>query len=118
MKQTLPTANASARASNQAELTGYGQGSRMRERMQEMLRIREEFQHKNVDLQRQFQAGDISEDLFRQELALNKRYLDERLRDQEGTMLHLMPREATGQPGCVRALLTGQILLLITPPIR
>ncbi|MEG6190390.1 phage tail tape measure protein [Enterobacter kobei] len=80
----LSDANASARASNQAELTGYGQGSRTRERMQEMLRIREEFQQKNVDLQRQYQSGDISEELYRQELALNKRYLDERLRDQEG----------------------------------
>ncbi|HEE0139777.1 TPA: phage tail tape measure protein [Citrobacter youngae] len=79
----LADSNASALASNQAELTGYGQGSRMRERMQEMLRIREEFQQKNVDLQRQYQSGDISEDLYRQELALNKRYLDERLRDQE-----------------------------------
>ncbi|MGZ0478441.1 phage tail tape measure protein, partial [Citrobacter freundii] len=79
----LVDSNASARASNQAELTGYGQGSRMRERMQEILRIREEFQQKNVDLQRQYQSGDISEDLYRQELALNKRYLDERLRDQE-----------------------------------
>ncbi|HAU4304067.1 TPA: phage tail tape measure protein [Citrobacter freundii] len=79
----LADSNASARASDQAELTGYGQGSRMRERMQEMLRIREEFQQKNVDLQRQYQSGDISEDLYRQELALNKRYLDERLRDQE-----------------------------------
>lgn len=79
----LADSNASARASNQAELTGYGQGSRMRERMQEMLRIREEFQQKNVDLQRQYQSGDISEDLYRQELELNKRYLDERLRDQE-----------------------------------
>ena len=79
----LADSNASARASNQAELTGYGQGSRMRERMQEMLRIREEFQQKNIDLQRQYQSGDISEDLYRQELELNKRYLDERLRDQE-----------------------------------
>ncbi|HHF8094629.1 TPA: phage tail tape measure protein [Escherichia coli] len=79
----LADSNASARASNQAELTGYGQGSRARERMQEMLRIWEEFQQKNVDLQRQYQSGDISEDLYRQELALNKRYLDERLRDQE-----------------------------------
>lgn len=79
----LADSNASARASNQAELTGYGQGSRMRERMQEMLRIREEFQQKNVELQRQYQSGDISEDLYRQELALNKRFLDERLRDQE-----------------------------------
>lgn len=80
----LADSNASARASNQAELTGYGQGSRMRERMQEMLRIREEFQQKNVDLQRQYQSGDISEDLYRQELGLNKRYLAERLRDQQG----------------------------------
>lgn len=80
----LADANASSRASNQAELTGYGQGSRTRERMQEMLRIREEFQQKNVDLQRQYQSGDISEELYRQELALNKRYLNERLRDQEG----------------------------------
>lgn len=80
----LADANASARASNQAELTGYGQGSRMRERMQEMLRIREEFQQKNVDLQRQYQSGDITEELYRQELELNKRYLDERLRDQQG----------------------------------
>ncbi len=80
----LADANASARASNQAELTGYGQGSRMRERMQEMLRIREEFQQKNVDLQRQYQSGDITEDLYRQELDLNKRYLEERLRDQQG----------------------------------
>lgn len=80
----LADANASARASNQAELTGYGQGSRMRERMQKMLRIREEFQQKNVDLQRQYQSGDISEDLYRQELDLNKRYLAERLRDQQG----------------------------------
>lgn len=80
----LADANASSRASNQAELTGYGQGSRTRERMQEMLRIREEFQQKNVELQRQYQSGDISEELYRQELALNKRYLDERLRDQEG----------------------------------
>lgn len=83
----LADSNASARASNQAELIGYGQGSRMRERMQEMLRIREEFQQKNVDLQRQYQSGDISEDLYRQELALNKRYLDERLRDQEAYYL-------------------------------
>lgn len=80
----LADSNASARASNQAELTGYGQGSRMRERMQEMLRIREEFQQKNVDLQRQYQSGDISEDLYRQELDLNKRYLAESLRDQQG----------------------------------
>ena len=79
----LMDSNASARAAQEAELIGYGQGSRLRERMQERLRIREEFQQKNADLQRQYQSGDISEELYRQELDLNKRYLDERLRDQQ-----------------------------------
>lgn len=78
----LADSNASARASNNAELTGYGQGTRARERMQEMLRIREEFEQRNVDLQRQYQGGDISEELYQKEVALNKQYLDERLSDQ------------------------------------
>lgn len=42
------------------------------------------FSRRTVDLQRQYQSGDISEDLYRQELDLNKRYLAERLRDQQG----------------------------------
>lgn len=80
----LADSNASARASNNAELVGYGQGSLTRGRMQEMLKIREEFEQKNVEIQRQYQGGEISESLYKQEVALNKKYLDERLRDQEG----------------------------------
>lgn len=79
----LADSNASARASNNAELVGYGQGSLTRGRMQEMLKIREEFEQKNVEIQRQYQGGEISESLYKQEVALNKKYLDERLRDQE-----------------------------------
>ncbi|MXC54378.1 hypothetical protein FQ021_28665, partial [Escherichia coli] len=55
--------------------------TRMRERMQEALRIREAFLQKNQDLQRQYQSGDITEELFRQEKALNAQYLSERLKD-------------------------------------
>lgn len=80
----LADSNASSRAANEAQLIGYGQGSRFRERLQEQFNIRKEFEEKNTDLLRQRQADDISEELYRQELALNKRYLDERLRDQEG----------------------------------
>lgn len=80
----LADSNASARASNSAELVGYGQGSRVRGRMQEMLKIREEFEQKNIDIQRQYQGGGITEDLYKREVALNKKYLDERLRDQQG----------------------------------
>lgn len=83
-EDNLADSNASARASNNAELVGYGQGSLTRGRMQEMLKIREEFEQKNVEIQRQYQGGEISESLYKQEVALNKKYLDERLRDQEG----------------------------------
>ncbi|MDM2972735.1 phage tail tape measure protein [Citrobacter sp. CK198] len=79
----LADSNASSRAANDAELLGYGQGTRFRERMQEQFNIRKEFEEKNTALLRQRQAGEIDETFYQQGLALNKRYLDERLRDQE-----------------------------------
>ncbi|HEC5300570.1 TPA: phage tail tape measure protein [Enterobacter asburiae] len=80
----LADSNASSRAANEAQLIGYGQGSRFRERLQEQFNIRKEFEEKNTDLLRQRQAGDIDEAFYQEALALNKRYLDERLRDQGG----------------------------------
>lgn len=79
----LADSNASARAANQADLIGFGQGSRFRQRTQEMLNIRKDFEQKNVELQRQYQGGDITEDLYQKEVALNNQYLSERLRDQQ-----------------------------------
>lgn len=80
----LADSNASARAANEAQLLGYGQGTRFRERLQEQFNLRKEFEQKNTDLLRQRQAGEIDEAFYQQGLALNKRYLEERLRDQEG----------------------------------
>ncbi|HDR2794587.1 TPA: phage tail tape measure protein [Enterobacter asburiae] len=80
----LADSNASSRAANEAQLLGYGQGTRFRERLQEQFNLRKEFEQKNTDLLRQRQAGDIDEAFYQQGLALNKRYLEERLRDQEG----------------------------------
>ncbi|MGU3241714.1 phage tail tape measure protein [Enterobacter hormaechei] len=80
----LADSNASARAANEAQLLGYGQGSRFRERLQEQFNLRKEFEQKNTDLLRQRQAGEIDETFYQQGLALNKRYLEERLLDQEG----------------------------------
>ena len=78
----LADSNASSRAANDAELLGYGQGTRFRERMREQFNIRKEFEEKNTALLRQRQAGEIDETFYQEGLALNKRYLDERLRDQ------------------------------------
>lgn len=80
----LADSNASARAANEAQLLGYGQGTRFRERLQEQFNLRKEFEQKNTDLLRQRQAGEIDETFYQQGLALNKRYLEEGLRDQEG----------------------------------
>ena len=80
----LADSNASARAANEAQLLGYGQGTRFRERLQEQFNLRKEFEQKNTDLLRQRQAGEIDETFYQQGLALNKRYLEERLHDQEG----------------------------------
>ncbi|MEG6402985.1 phage tail tape measure protein [Enterobacter kobei] len=80
----LADSNASARAANEAQLLGYGQGTRFRERLQEQFNLRKEFEQKNTDLLRQRQAGEIDETFYQRGLALNKRYLEERLRDQEG----------------------------------
>ncbi|MCU2740144.1 tape measure protein, partial [Enterobacter hormaechei subsp. xiangfangensis] len=51
----LADSNASARAANEAQLLGYGQGTRFRERLQEQFNLRKEFEQKNTDLLRQRQ---------------------------------------------------------------
>ncbi|EMB9099043.1 phage tail tape measure protein [Escherichia coli] len=82
-ESSLADSNASARASDDAQLLGYGEGSRMRERLQEMWGIRQTFEQKNNELLRQYQAGEIEEALWKQEKELNKKYLEERLSDQQ-----------------------------------
>ncbi|WP_191653598.1 phage tail tape measure protein [Escherichia coli] len=82
-ESSLADSNASARASDEAQLLGYGEGSRMRERLQEMWSIRHEFEQKNNELLRQYQAGEIEEALWKQEKSLNEKYLEERLSDQQ-----------------------------------
>ncbi|WP_155033504.1 phage tail tape measure protein, partial [Enterobacter ludwigii] len=64
----LADSNASARAANEAQLLGYGQGSRFRERLQEQFNLRKEFEQKNTDLLRQRQAGEIDETFYQQGL--------------------------------------------------
>ncbi|EEX0980761.1 phage tail tape measure protein, partial [Escherichia coli] len=81
-EETLKNDNVAARASNESELLGYGQGERARERMRELQQIRDSFRQKDADLQSQYQTGDISEDFYRQALAQNAQYLSERLKDQ------------------------------------
>nr|DAJ57095.1 MAG TPA: tail length tape measure protein [Caudoviricetes sp.] len=82
-ESSLADSNASVRASNEAQLLGYGDGTRIREQLQEMWNIRQEFEQKNNELLRQYQTGEIEEVLWKQEKTLNEKYLEERLNDQQ-----------------------------------
>ncbi|HHW8632443.1 TPA: phage tail tape measure protein [Escherichia coli] len=82
-ESSLADSNASVRVSNEAQLLGYGDGTRIRERLQEMWNIRQEFEQKNNELLRQYQTGEIEEALWKQEKTLNEKYLEERLNDQQ-----------------------------------
>ncbi|WP_440863207.1 phage tail tape measure protein [Symbiopectobacterium purcellii] len=79
----LIDSNANAKAANDANFIGFGEGSRVRERMQEMISIRREFIQKDDELRRQHQAGEIDDEFFNRAISLNKRYLDKRLSDQQ-----------------------------------
>ncbi|MCS6612670.1 phage tail tape measure protein [Escherichia coli] len=98
-EETLKNENAAARASNDAELLGYGQGERARERMRELQQIRDSFRQKDADLQSQYQTGDISEDFYRQALAQNAQYLSERLKEQEAFYAESDAQRADWQKG-------------------
>ncbi|MGS9154635.1 hypothetical protein ACQWFV_24675, partial [Salmonella enterica subsp. enterica serovar Infantis] len=54
------------------------------ERIQEQFNNRKEFEEKKTDLNRQSQTGEKEEAFYQEALSLNKRYLDESLRDQQG----------------------------------
>ncbi|MCU1787522.1 phage tail tape measure protein [Pectobacterium polaris] len=79
----LIDSNANAKTANDSNLTGFGEGSRVRERMQEMISIRRDFIQKDDELRRQHQSGEIDDEFFNRAIALNKRYLDKRLSDQQ-----------------------------------
>ncbi|ELM5380226.1 phage tail tape measure protein [Escherichia coli] len=103
-EEALKNDNADARASNNAELLGYGQGERVRERMRELQQIRDGYRQKDADLQSQYQTGDISEDFYRQALAQNAQYLSERLKDQEAFYAESDAQRADWQKGLQEGL--------------
>lgn len=82
-ERQLQAENQTARDGNQAELVGYGRGDKSRERDRERLDITRQFQGKDRELLNQFQDKKLTETQYHEQLELNKKYLAERLSDQE-----------------------------------
>lgn len=62
-----------------SQLVGLGQGDRLRERLKEDLAIRKEYQSEIDKLNKQFNSGDISQDLYDQETEILSEALATRL---------------------------------------
>ncbi|MEI7252103.1 phage tail tape measure protein [Pectobacterium versatile] len=81
-KDSLSENNASARERNNVDFIGMGDGERARERMREIISIQSDFAKQQRELQRDFQNGSISEDLYKKETEVLKEALNERLEIQ------------------------------------
>lgn len=74
---------AEAREANNARLEGLGQGTKLRERLQEELAIRKEYQNEQDKLEAQRSKDQISPERYETETTILKEALAERLVDQQ-----------------------------------
>lgn len=82
-QDNLDSKNNNAQDALNSNLTGVGQGSKLRERLKEDLAIRKDYQSQLDQIQAQFNKGQISEGLYQQENELVQEALAERLVMQE-----------------------------------
>lgn len=80
---TLSQANSSARAGFELDLAGAGSGDKLKERLKADLAIQQDYQSQLADLQKQYNGGDISEELYNQETELLREALAERMEIQQ-----------------------------------
>lgn len=79
----LTAENRNAKAANDIDVQGAGMGEKERDRLKELLSLQRDYLEKQADLQKQYQGGDISKDLYDQETSALESALQERLELQE-----------------------------------
>ncbi|MEE3636617.1 phage tail tape measure protein [Pseudomonas sp. AL 58] len=80
---TLDDGNQTARMGFEIELAGAGSGDKLKERLKADLSIQQDYNKQLADLQKQFNGGDISEELYKQETELLREALAERMEIQQ-----------------------------------
>ncbi|RYJ18001.1 phage tail tape measure protein [Rahnella variigena] len=79
----LSAENRNAKAANDIDIQGAGLGDQERDRLKELLNLQRDYLDKHADLQKQYQGGDISKDLYDQETSALESALQERLELQK-----------------------------------
>ncbi|ULL07771.1 phage tail tape measure protein [Pseudomonas putida] len=80
---TLSQSNRTVLEGFDLELAGAGSGDKLKERLKADLAIQQDYQNQLADLQKQYNGGDISEELYRQETELLRQSLEERMQIQQ-----------------------------------
>ncbi|PMY71923.1 MULTISPECIES: phage tail tape measure protein [unclassified Pseudomonas] len=80
---TLTDGNQTARMGFEIELSGGGSGDKLKERLKADLAIQQDFNKQLAELQKQYNGGDISEDLYNQETELLREALGQRMEIQQ-----------------------------------
>ena len=80
---TLSQSNRNVREGYDLELAGAGAGDKLKERLKADLAIQQDYQNQLADLQKQYNGGDISEELYKQETELLREALEERMQIQQ-----------------------------------
>lgn len=80
---TLDEGNQTARMGFEIELAGAGSGDKLKERLKADLAIQQDYNKQLADLQKQYNGGDISEELYNQETELLREALATRMEIQQ-----------------------------------
>lgn len=80
---TLSQANRTAREGFDLEFAGAGSGDKLKDRLKADLAIQQDYQSQLADLQKQYNGGDISQELYNKETELLREALEERMAIQQ-----------------------------------
>lgn len=102
----LESENRNAKAGLDIGISGSWLGGKEQERMRERLNIQEEYINKQSDLQKQYQAGDITKSLYDKETEALNSSLQERLKIQEDHYKKIDELQNNGTAGFVSGVAT------------
>ena len=100
----LQSANDTTKAGFELELAGAGMGDKARERLKQDIAIRQDYNQQMADLQRQLNAGDITQDLYNQETEILSDALAERVGMQRDYYSALDGMESSWRAGASEGL--------------
>ncbi|WP_024559571.1 phage tail tape measure protein [Franconibacter pulveris 601] len=102
----LQSSNQNAKSSLDIDVSGGWLGEQERGRMKERLQLQADFLSRQSDLQKQYQAGDITQYLYEKETSALNDALEERLKIQEDYYAKLDQLRNDGTAGFVSGLAT------------